>query len=157
MIKFILFLLCFIILNSCIQFQEVEFKNMEDVKIEKVEGRKISMLLSVKLFNPNVFSIKIKPSNVNLYIEDQLVGKINLNNKVKIIKRTENTYFVPLQIDMEEGALLKFLKYSFKEKIKIHIKGVVKGSVFGITKKIEVDEIQEIDGKLFKLGSFIGK
>ncbi len=149
--------MCFIILNSCIQFQEVEFKNMEDVKIEKVEGRKISMLLSVKLFNPNVFSIKIKPSNVNLYIEDQLVGKINLNNKVKIIKRTENTYFVPLQIDMEEGALLKFLKYSFKEKIKIHIKGVVKGSVFGITKKIEVDEIQEIDGKLFKLGSFIGK
>lgn len=155
--KSILFICCLLLLNSCLEFQEVEFVDMEDIKIEKVEGRKLSLLISVKLLNPNIFSIKIKPSIVDVYIEEQLVGKINLNNKIKIIKRKEKTYAVPLQVDLEDGALIKFLKYSFKEKIKIHIKGKVKGSVFGITKKIDVDEIQEIDGKLFKIGSFIGK
>jgi hypothetical protein len=64
---------------------------------------------------------------------------------------------VPLQIELVDGYLLKFFKYTLKEKVSIRIKGKVKGSIFGISKKIAIDEVKEIDGKLFKLESLIGK
>ena len=67
------------LLSSCIEIQDVEFKALEGVKIEKIEGRNISILLTLKLINPNFFSIKIKPSIIDFYIDDQLMGKITSN------------------------------------------------------------------------------
>ena len=145
------------LLSSCIEIQDVEFKALEGVKIEKIEGRNISILLTLKLINPNFFSIKIKPSIIDFYIDDQLMGKIKLNSQIKLLKKIEKSYSIPLQIILEDGVMINLLKYSLKDKVKIHLKGFVKGAVYGISKSIEIDETTELDDEIFKLSSILGK
>ncbi len=144
-------LLILISFSSCVGIQDIEFKGLDGVKMERSENKKLTLKLGVKINNPNFFSIKIKPSVVDVFINDELIGKAYLDESVKLIKKTQNTYFTKAHIDLEDGALLKFVKYALKLKVQLRIKGEVKGTVFGIPKKEQVDQIKEIDGSFFKM------
>ena len=147
---FILFLL-----NSCFEFNDLEFNGMENLKANKIENKTISLTLDLKILNPNGFSIKVKPSNVDVFVEEQLIGKAYLNKKVTLAKKKENVYPIDLRVELEDGVMLKLVRFALKDKVKIRFVGDVKGSVLGITKKIKLDETKEIDGKNFKLNSLM--
>lgn len=135
------------LVSSCFEYDDVDFKGIENFKMGKFEGQNISFSMDVKLENPNNFSIKIKPSVVDVFIDDNLIGKTYLDQKIKIIKRKENSYFVPLHVTLEDGILMKLMKFSLKDKVKLRLVGKVKGSVYGISKKVKIDESKEIDPK----------
>ena len=144
-------ILTILITGSCNNFKDLEFKGMDGFKVEKMEKRNISLKIGVKIYNPNSFSLKIKPSTVDVFVNDELIGKAFLDEKVKIIRKKEDTYFAKVHIDLEDGVLMKFFKYALKDKVQIRIKGKIKGSVLGITQKTEIDQYKEINGSIFKL------
>ena len=155
--KTFLFVFILFILSSCFEFEELEFNGVENPKIEKIDGKNISLNLGVKIFNPNGFSIKVKPSQVDLMVDDQLLAKAYFDDKIKLVRKKEDTYQLALRLELEDGAMFKMLKYALKDKVKVRIVGFVKGSVLGISKKVKIDQIQEIDGKNFKMNSFLNK
>lgn len=141
------------LLTSCFEVEELDFNGIDGVKIEKIEKKSLDINLGVKVMNPNGFTLKVKSSEVDVYAEDILIGKASIDHKIKIIRKKENTYTIPIHVDLEDGVLLKFIKFALKDKVKVRIKGFVKGSVLGISKKILVDETKEIEGKNFKFDS----
>ncbi len=145
--KLVYFLAVIFLLSSCFDYDDIDFKGVDNFKVEKFEGKKISFSMDVILENPNSFSVKIKPSVVDVYLDDNLIGKTYLDQKVKIIKRKENSYFVPLHVELEDGILMKLMKLSLKGKVKLRLVGKIKGSIYGICKKVKIDETKEIDPK----------
>ena len=153
--KIVYSLILFLSLNSCIKIQDVEFKGMDGVKMERMENKKLVLKLGVKIENPNFVSIKVQPSVVDVFVNDELIGKAYLEESLKLIRKKEDTYFANVRIDLEDGALFKFVKYAMKLKVQLRVKGVVKGSVFGIPKKVDIDQVKEIDGSTFKIGNLL--
>lgn len=147
---FLIFLLG-TILCSCANFEEPEFKGSEGLKLEKMEGKKISFTAGAKVYNPNWFGIKIKPSHVEVYIEDQLMGEIYLDKKVKMKAKSESSLIFPLIGELEDGAMITLMRYASKENVRVQIKGKVKGGVWIFSKKFEVDETRTVSGKDLKL------
>ena len=143
--KRIYFLVIIFLVSSCFDYDDIDFKGVDNFKVEKFEGKKISFSMDVILENPNSFSVKIKPSVVDVYLDDNLIGKTYLDQKVKIIKCKENSYFVPLHVELEDGLLMKLMKLSIKAKVKLRLVGKIKGSIYGICKKVKIDETKEID------------
>jgi LEA14-like dessication related protein len=148
-------ILTIVTVSSCSDFQDLEFKGMDGFKVEKMEKRNLSLKIGVKIYNPNSFSLKIKPSTVDVFINDELIGKAFLDENVKIIRKKEDTYFAKIHVELEDGILMKFFKYALKDKVQIRIKGKIKGSVLGITQKTEIDESKEINGSIFKLDKLL--
>ena len=109
--KIVYSLILFLSLNSCIKIQDVEFKGMDGVKMERMENKKLVLKLGVKIENPNFVSIKVKPSVVDVFVNDELIGKAYLEESLKLIRKKEDTYFANVRIDLEDGALFKFVKY----------------------------------------------
>lgn len=153
MYKFLLIVSGIFLLSSCFEVEELDFNGIDSVKLEKIEKKSLDLTLGVKVSNPNGFTIKVKSSDFEVYADDILLGRAKVDKKIKLIKKKEDTYAVPIHIDLEDGVLLKFIKFALKDKVKVRIKGFVKGSVLGISKKIAVDETNEIEGKNFKLNS----
>lgn len=151
--KIILISITIFLLSSCFEVEDLEFNGIEEIKLDKIEKKALDIHLGVKVMNPNGFTVKVKSSEVDVYAEDIMVGKATVNQKIKIIRKKENTYTIPIHVDLEDGVLLKFIKFALKDKVKVRIKGYVKGSVLGISKKIAIDETKEIEGKNFKLDS----
>ena len=48
---------------------------------------------------------------------------------------------------LEDGALITALKYSMKDEVNLIVKGKVKGGVWIISKKIEVNDTIKVPGK----------
>jgi LEA14-like dessication related protein len=150
---FIFILISFVLFTGCATFQEPEFRGSEGVKMEKMDGQEISLSAGVKVYNPNWFALKIKPSTVEVYLEEQLMGTVKLTKKVKVKAKQESSLSLPLLATLEDGAMFTALRYAKKDQVKVRIKGKVKGGIFFLSKKVEVDETQTVSGKDLNLGN----
>jgi LEA14-like dessication related protein len=145
------------LLTSCFEFQELDFKGMEGIKPIKIEKKNIDLALDVRVCNENFFAIKIKPCFVEVLVEGELIGTAKLNQKVKLIRKKEGLYNVPLQLQLEDKMFFKLVKFALREKVAVRLKGVIKGSVYGIPKKIKIDETIDVAGKYFNFSTLFGK
>lgn len=144
-------LLLLIFLAASCDFKEVQFKGIENVQMPQISDSEILVGLTLKLENPNKFKIKIKPSAVDVYIEEKMMGTIFLDKKVVLKKKQESSYTTQLRVKLADGALFSLLKYMARKEVPVRFKGKVKGSVFGISKKIDIDQTKIVNGEQLKL------
>ena len=131
-----------------------EFIGSDGVKLEKMEDKEILFSAGVKVNNPNWFGVKLKRSTLDVYIDDQLLGKVHLEKKVKMKAKRESTLTLPLRASLEDGAMMMILRNRTKENVNVRFKGKVKGGVWIFSKKIEIDETRQIPGKYLRPGGF---
>ena len=135
---------------SCATYEDLEFERMDGFKLDSIKGREISMTIGAVETNPNWFAIKLLPSTVKVYLEGQLIGEVQLNEKVKIRRKQENTLSVPLNATLEDGAMFTLIRYSTKDTLSIRMTGDVRAGVLFLSKKIAIDENRKISGKGLK-------
>lgn len=134
-------------LSGCLEFENLEFHGIDKVQMPKMDDHEILIDLSLKVENPNKFNIKLKPSQIDVFLSEKKLGTIHLDEKLKFIKKVEQVYSTQLKIKLEDGAFFSLLKMATKDEIPLHFKGKIKGSVFGISKKIEVDQVKKFSAK----------
>ena len=142
-------LFSFLLLVSC-TFYEPEFKGGETIKFQELNGREIKFTAGGNILNENGFAIKVKPSDLDAYIEGDYIGKVHLDQKIKMKRKQEAFIDAPFTATLAQGALLKAMKYANKDKIQIRLKGKVKVGVWFIGKNIDVNETRTIDGANLK-------
>jgi LEA14-like dessication related protein len=151
MMKFLALFLAFFLISSCEFYEDIDMVTMGKVRLDKLEGNNAVINIDVELDNPNFYAIKVKPSFLEVYVEDEYMGKAHLLEKVKIKRKRTGTYNVKLELQGQEGIVKKAMKYAQKDKLKVRLVGKVKGSVFFISKKIAVDETKTIDGGILRV------
>lgn len=139
-------------LSSCANFKEPEFISSEGFKLEKMDGKVISFSAGAKVYNPNWFGIKIKPSHVEIYVEDQFMGNVYLEKKVKMKAKRDSDLKFKLHAELEDGAMITAMRYANKDNVSVRIKGKVKGGVFIFSKNMEIDETKTVSGKNLRMG-----
>lgn len=145
----LLFLTVSILLLSscaCFDLSAPEMRGNEKFEIKKVDGNKITLNAKADMYNENCFSVKIKPSNLDLIIDGENVGTVRLDKKVKLKSKQESTIDANLTATLSEGVMKKALKYATKSEIEVQLKGKVKGGIFIFSKKFEINETRTISG-----------
>jgi len=149
MVKYFALLCLTFILTSC-TFLEPQYKGGEKFKFDKLEGKSLKFTVGAKILNPNNYTIKIKPSDLDVYIEDDFMGVIHLDKTLKLKKKQELFVDAPFTATLNDGALFKLLKFALRGKLQMTLKGNVKAGVFILTKKVYVEEKTTIDGSSLK-------
>ena len=143
-----------LVLTAC-NFEEPDFGEVGNFQLQKLEGSHIECSVDVQVDNPNAIGFKVKKVSADVQMEDQMVGKVKLNEKIKVKRKSNKTYTVPLIIDLENGALITLMKNAGKKEVPVTIKGIDKGSVLGISKKLEFSETKKVNPGNLK--SLLGK
>lgn len=136
-------------LTSC-DIDDPDISNPGNFKITSFEGQHIEAEFSVDCDNPNGFGFKVKKANLDVSVEDMVMGTVKLNKKIKVKRKSKNTYTIPVSLDLENGALFKLMKLAGKDKVTLRIQGKVRGSVYGFSKSMDVDQSKTIDASLLK-------
>lgn len=144
-------ILCTMIFLSSCTFLEPSYKGGERFKFDKLEGKSLKFTVGAKILNPNKYTIKIKPSDLDVYIEDDFMGVIHLDKTLKLKKNQELFVDAPFTGTLNDGALFKLLKFVTKGKLQLTLKGKVKAGVFIFSKKFDVNETTTIDGSNLRL------
>lgn len=135
-----------IILTAC-TFQQPAFKNYEGFEMGKMDASKVSFTVKAKIYNPNWYTLKVKPSSMEISTSDGKIGVLHLDKKIKMKGRKETSLVVPMHVDLEKGILMKMMSFGFKDSVKINLKGDVRGGVFFLTKKIPMEFSKSVSPK----------
>jgi LEA14-like dessication related protein len=139
-------------LSSCLQYDNLVYKGYENVNLTNTKEGQMTLKFNLKLDNPNKFKIKIKPSNVSVFLAGKELGQVHLTETLTIAKRSEKTYPISLNLNLKDlfkSGLGSAFEMMSKQTVSLRIKGFVKGSVYGITQKRYIDQTQEMETAQF--------
>ena len=139
-------LIALLFLSSC-NVQEVEFKGVEHIELMKMENNVMEFNISARLDNPNSFNIKMMDSDLDFYLENMYMGKAFLTDPITILKKKDDVYtFMVKTGQIDQKKLLPILiKTALTGKVKVGVKGDVKGKVYFISKEVQIDLEDEVD------------
>ena len=104
--------------TSCTIYEEVEMLGVEGYRFEKLEGNQSMASIDFRINNPNFYSIKLKKSTVEVYLDDNKLGDAAMAEEVFVSKKKEDTYTLDLLLndrDIAKAAMLLLGKALFKK------------------------------------------
>ena len=144
--KYPLIIVIFLFLNACSSFKEVEFKGVENVSFGQQEDSQIPLIFDVRINNPNQFNILLKKGVVDVFLNNQFLGKSTLSNKITIEKNKETVYPIVINTSFSNlsKAALSSLGALLGKKLILKIDGKIIVKALIIRKKIDVNFTEEI-------------
>ncbi|MDA9261863.1 LEA type 2 family protein [Flavobacteriales bacterium] len=135
-------------LTSCSLYEDVEFLGVQDYSFERLEGSEIKASIIFKINNPNFYSIKLKKSDFEIFLDDDKLGSAKMLEDIKIKRKAEGEYTLNLALQESElkNSVVPLLKKAFsKNTVTFRIKGKAHAKVWGILgKKVDINEKKEV-------------
>jgi len=135
-----------LLFTSCFSYKEIELGEVEKVRLNKVSGGGLEIQSDILINNPNNYKIKIKKIDADVLVNGKKVGRIELDKKVVLSKRSEQmqTFTINTQLsDLISAAPMAL----FGGSVTLQLKGYIKGKVFIFSKKFPLDEERKISSQ----------
>lgn len=136
--------------SACAELEEPELVEVKSINLISLEGPVAKIGIEAEIDNPNGFNIKLKPSTLDVLVDDEKVGTIDLLNDIKLIKKKSQVYSGQFTLNGNKGIMLRLMQWMQKETLKVRVTGKLKASVLGVTKKIPVTKTKYLNPQEFK-------
>lgn len=141
---FMLSLTC--LLSAC-SFTDPELVYLENFKITQFSKEGVEFSVKAKVNNPNNYRVSLVSSKLDIFINDEPMGKATLKRKIHFRANSTESYTIELINKPENFAKLgvvSLVSLLGKQKMKITVKGDVKGRVRLVGKKFPVDFTEHV-------------
>lgn len=131
-----------LILGTSCAYKNVELVRVASVHVDEFSSDNVQVTASLVLKNPNDFEIKIKDSDLDLYVNDYKVARADIMKMIKIPENTVMTHDLVFDSSLEDvggGVLRSLVSVIARGIVKIGIKGSVNASAYKMTEKVPVD------------------
>ena len=138
-------LLVLILFTSCREYQDIEFKQIRDLKVRGIEDGSLIIDGFAEFHNPNRMGIKLRDAEVEVFVKGKKVAELNSSEKVRI--RPNGKFEIPLdaKIDMKgSGFVGNVLSLLTKKELELEFKGQIEVSRWLIPKKIPIHDTQKV-------------
>lgn len=131
-------LVCIIALSSCRTPKDLVFRDIRNVSVENLGFSAASLTAELEYYNPNNFSLELNRTDVDVFINNNLLGHSNQDVQLKIPKRAG--FIVPVKLELDMKSLLKNgLTAFFNKEVNVKVVGKVKLGKAGVFKTFPVD------------------
>ena len=149
--KIIVILSSIFLLVSCHQFKPLEYRKLTEFKFVMFKLNKIEFKTNLIMHNPNSIGIDLIDSDMDIYINDRLLGKTKQIEAIRINRLSDFT--MPLDVDVATGSInLSFLKGMWesmqKGKVKVTIKGKCRFNKMAIPFNFPIEYTEFVDLKV---------
>lgn len=118
-------MLLIFVLMSCVSPKALEYKSVKNLSVNKINWKTTSLSMDLEYYNPNPFGLKLRSSDLDIFIGDHLLGHSNTDTLVTIPKK--GTFLLPIRLDVKMENLLRNSLAAFSGKeITIRLQGKVK-------------------------------
>ena len=126
------------IILSCGSPKELEYKDYHNFKVENFGFTKSIVSLDLEYFNPNNFGLQLRRTDLDIYINNNLLGKSYLDTLIHIPRR--GNFMLPMKVDVDMSNLFRnALNTAFKDSVTIKVTGKVKVGKANVFMSFPVD------------------
>ncbi|HQV55871.1 MAG: LEA type 2 family protein [Chitinophagaceae bacterium] len=149
-------LLSSFVLVSCKTYknvQEPEFRDIQNVRMIDIGLLKSKAGAELIYYNPNNFNVVLSSARGDVYIDNQYIGRFELENQVSIKKRAE--FILPAILKVDNISAIKQHDIYKKKEVLIRIDGVARLTKTGFSKEIPIkyEKLEDTD----KLRSLVSR
>jgi LEA14-like dessication related protein len=132
-----------LVLSACSVFKEPQFNKVNEIALKDLTADHTSLDLSIVITNPNWYAITVKSLKIEVQDKNsEKLGDIMMTQPLKIEKHSADTVY--FEILMNTRKVAKMLSYS-TGKVEFTVKAYAVAKVFGISKKIRLEQPQEVN------------
>lgn len=133
-----LFFIFLFLLSACSKPVSPTYLGYEDFRVEQVGLQNTILSTKAKLYNPNNYSLQLKSASIDVYINDDFLGRSNLDSL--IILPGKDTTYVPLRLRASAKDLLSSsFKIMLNPEVKVKIKGAARAGRGGLFINVPID------------------
>jgi LEA14-like dessication related protein len=140
---------------GCRQPQAPEYYGFQNVQVNRVAGGQTVLATTVKLYNPNPFSLQLKRAEVDVSLNGHHAGHSLLDTTILIPQK--DTFYVPvaLQIDLR-SIFSNALQMLMDKQVTVSLDGRVKikRGMFTFNRPFHYDGKQDLNSLLPSGGGF---
>ena len=87
---------------GCSGYDEVQLLNVKDVTYQEFKGNVLRLAITATVNNPNRFNVKIKNANMDLRLNDRVIGTVTQMEQITLVSRTQKDYKIHVAIEMKD-------------------------------------------------------
>ncbi len=129
-------------LVSCAGLESIEVGEIEDMNFNRFGDSSIEFEVVMPIENPSGLRFRIVDVDLDVYINDEYLGKIRNVDNVLVPSRSSELYTFPLKVEFSNilrGAVTMF-NFFLDRKAYIVVKGDIKVRSFPFTRSVPVEE-----------------
>jgi len=127
----LLILFTLLVFSACRQPKNLVYQNVQNFKLQRVGLAQTALSMDISLYNPNSYSLKLKKADVDVFINDNHLGKMMVKGPYTITRL--DTFILPVILDVDlKNVLPNVLQLVFNSDVDIKLKGTIKAGRHGI-------------------------
>lgn len=133
-------------LISCAGLENIDVGEIEDVNFHRFADRSIEFEVIMPIDNPSWFRFRIISVDLDVFINNEYVGKITNVDNVLIPSRSCELYSFPLKVEFSNilrGAISIYNIFIYRQ-ADVRVMGRISARSFPITRSLNVDETTKI-------------
>lgn len=133
-------------ISSCKQLSPPEFINAENLKIGTKDILRPTVSADIRLYNPNKSNLIFKSGDLDIYVDNRLLGHTELDSVIHI--RKLDTFLIPLSVQVNFSNMLNnALAMSMKDSVLIRLEGNIRVGRSGVffTRPIRYEQKEKLD------------
>lgn len=123
---------------SCSSPKALEYKTCHNFEIEKLGFNNSTIRLDLKYYNPNNFGMQLKNTDLDIFINGNLLGHSSLDTLIRIPRR--DTFSIPVKFDVNMQNAFKNALYTLMGKeVLVRLAGKVRVGKANVFMSLPVD------------------
>ena len=134
----VVFVFLIILLAGCTPVKGPEYREIKNFKLGKIDMGESTVKMNVIFFNPNNSAFRVKSTDLNIYVNDSLVGHTILDTIIKVPSLSE--FSLPISARIKTASLFSnALSFLLNREAAIRISGTIKAGVGSLYKNFKID------------------
>ena len=133
------------IIASCAKPKDLEFVDIQNIKMVKWGLSESLVGLDVRFYNPNKQQVKLKDAIAKVYVNSAFLGDTNMDTTISVPRN--DTFAVPLVLKVQTAtALAKLMETAKDSAVTVRVDGSVKMGKAGVflTYPIKYEKLQSL-------------
>jgi len=143
--KYLIIILLFlpVMFSGCTGFDDIELLKVKDVTYQEFKGNVLRLAITATVNNPNRFNVKIKDANMDLRLNDRVIGTVTQMEQITLVSRTQKDYKILVAIEMKDllSNILNLSRILMNEPKNLNLSGTVHVKSFLYSKTFQVERL----------------
>ena len=120
------------------QPKQLVYQNVQNFKLKQAGLQQTEVSLDIRLFNPNNYGMKLKDADVDVFVNGNRLGKMQVNEFFAVPGL--DTFSMPVMLNVDlKNAVPNALQLLLNPEVNIKLAGTVKAGRHGVYVRVPVN------------------
>ena len=116
---------------SCAKPKAPEYVSLENIKVKEIGLAETKLGVEVKMYIPNNLRLQVRSADLDLYVNNELLGHSILDSQVNIPRK--DTFLIPLSVNIQTmSGATRFIQSLADTSVLLKVQGVARLGKSGV-------------------------